>query len=79
MRLFGANCPDDLLGKPVLDLFDESSQASVRERIRIVRQEEGGVVPPIELRIRRLDGTAVDVQATASSFLDEASGRSTSC
>ena len=66
-KLFGTSSPEDLIGKPALDLFDPASRSLVRERIRVDSEE----VPLVEVRILRLDGTPVDVEATASVFLDQ--------
>jgi PAS domain S-box-containing protein len=66
-KLFGASSPDQLIGKSSLDLFDPDSRSLVRERIRVDSEE----VPLVEVRIVRLDGTPVDVEATASPFLDQ--------
>jgi PAS domain S-box-containing protein/putative nucleotidyltransferase with HDIG domain len=66
-KLFGASSPEDLIGKPALELFDPDSRSLVRERIRVDSEE----VPLVEVRILRLDGTPVDVEATASPFLDD--------
>jgi PAS domain S-box-containing protein len=67
VKLFGASSPDRLIGKTALDLFDPASRSLVRERIRVDSEE----VPLVEVRILRLDGTPVDVEATASPFLDQ--------
>jgi PAS domain S-box-containing protein/putative nucleotidyltransferase with HDIG domain len=67
LKLFGASSPEELLGKPALELFDPDSRSLVRERIRVDSEE----VPLVEVRILRLDGTPVDVEATASPFLDQ--------
>jgi PAS domain S-box-containing protein len=67
VRLFGASSPKELIGTTALDLFDSDSRALVRERIRVDSEE----VPLVEARIIRLDGTVVDVEATASPLLDQ--------
>jgi two-component system cell cycle sensor histidine kinase/response regulator CckA len=67
MKLFGASLPEDLIGKLALELFHPDSQGLVRERIR----EDSETVPLVEVRIVRLDGTPVDVEATASPMLDK--------
>jgi len=67
VQLFGASSPDQLIGRSALDLFDPASRSLVRERIRVDSEE----VPLVEVRIVRLDGTPVDVEATASPFLDQ--------
>jgi PAS domain S-box-containing protein len=66
-KLFGTSSPDQLIGRSALDLFDPASRSLVRERIRVDSEE----VPLVEVRILRLDGTSVDVEATASPFLDQ--------
>src|SRR5450756_2382224 len=66
-KLFGTSSPDQLIGRLALDLFDPDSRSLVRERIRVDSEE----VPLVEVRIVRLDGTPVDVEATASPFLDQ--------
>jgi two-component system CheB/CheR fusion protein len=67
VKLFGASSPEDLIGTSALELFHPDSQALVRERIR----EDSETVPLVEVRIVRLDGTPVDVEATASPLLDQ--------
>jgi PAS domain S-box-containing protein len=66
-KLFGISSPEELIGKSALELFDPDSRSLVRERIRVDSEE----VPLVEVRILRLDGTPVDVEATASPFLDQ--------
>ena len=66
-KLFGTSSPDQLIGRSALDLFDPDSRSLVRERIRVDSEE----VPLVEVRILRLDGTPVDVEATASPLLDQ--------
>jgi len=67
VQLFGASSPEELIGRAALELFDRDSQPLVSERIRV----DSETVPLVEVRIVRLDGTAVDVEATASPFLDQ--------
>jgi len=67
VRLFGASSSEELIGREALELFDPDSRALVRERIRV----DSETVPLVEVRIVRLDGTTVDVEATASPFLDQ--------
>jgi len=67
VKLFGASSPDELLGKSALDLFDHDSQSLVRERMLVGNE----TVPSVEVRIARLDGTIVDVEAAASPYLDQ--------
>lgn len=69
LRLFGATTKEELLGKSPFELFHPEFHATMRERIEILR-ERGEVVPLLEERILRLDGSAVDVEVTAAPFLD---------
>jgi PAS domain S-box-containing protein len=67
LRLFGVTSPSELLGQPVLDRFDAKSQAMVRERIRILRDDHRAV-PLAEETVVRTDGTCVDVEVSAVPF-----------
>ncbi len=67
VKLFGAAYPEQLIGKPVLDLFDADYQEIVKERIRQLL-EERKQAPLLEEKILRLDGTVADVEVTASPF-----------
>jgi PAS domain S-box-containing protein len=67
VKLFGACSPEELLGRSALGLFDHDSQALVRKRMLVGSR----TVPCVEVRIGRLDGTAVDVEAGASPYLDQ--------
>ena len=66
VKLFGASSAEDIIGMPALELFDADSQSLVRERIRV----DSETVPLVEVRVVRIDGTALDVEATASPLLD---------
>jgi len=67
VRLFGASSPEDLLGTSALDLFEPDSRPLVEERLLV----DSETVSAVEVRVVRLDGTSVDVEAIASPFLDE--------
>jgi PAS domain S-box-containing protein len=68
VRLFGASAPGEILGRSPLELFHPDSHDLVRGRIRELLS--GGIVPPVEEKILRLDGTTLDVESAASSFYD---------
>jgi diguanylate cyclase (GGDEF)-like protein/PAS domain S-box-containing protein len=55
-ELFAAASPEQLIGRPALDLMHPASRAEAEARTRRVL-EEGGRAPPRELRYRRLDGS----------------------
>jgi len=66
VELFGASAPDELIGRSAIELFHPDSRELVRERIR----EDSETVPLVEVKILRLDGTPVDVEAAASVLVD---------
>ena len=68
LKLFGATNAEQVLGKSVFDFIHPDCHAVAKERVR--RMEIGQPVPLIEEKIIRLDGTVVDVEISASPFLD---------
>jgi PAS domain S-box-containing protein len=68
-RLFAANGPEQLCGKPVLDLFHPDYHALIQERIQSLK--EGNRTPLIEEKIVRFDGEVRDVEVVASPVVDE--------
>ena len=69
LKLFGASSPEQVLGKTVFDFVHPDFHAITTERLRLM--ETGNPVPLIEEKIVRLDGTTVDVEISASPFLEE--------
>ncbi|HXM36529.1 MAG TPA: PAS domain S-box protein, partial [Pyrinomonadaceae bacterium] len=69
-QLWGASCPEDLLGKPVLDLVHEDFRELVRNRIRQM-QTEGVPITAAEIKLIRLDGRIIDVESRAMPFVFE--------
>ncbi len=65
VRLLGATSPEELLGKPALDLVHPDDRETVRERIAATL-EDGKVVPVVEERFLRLDGAVIDVEVAAA-------------
>lgn len=65
MKMLGASVPEELIGKPVLDIYHSDSREHARERMRQVH-EENRSVPALERKIVMLDGAAVDVELAAS-------------
>ncbi len=66
-KLLGASSPDDLIGKPVLDIVHPDYRHIVTGRVKMM-SEEGKAVPMIEEKFLRLDGTAIDVEVVAIPF-----------
>jgi two-component system, cell cycle sensor histidine kinase and response regulator CckA len=69
LKLFGASSPEQVLGRTVFDFIHPDFHAITTERLGLM--ETGNPVPLIEEKIVRLDGTTVDVEISASPFLEE--------
>ena len=63
-RLFGVSSPRELLGADVIARIHPDDREVVAARMALVL--EGAVTPPAEIRVLRLDGSAVEVEATAA-------------
>jgi len=67
LRVLGATDLAQVVGKPVFNFIHPDYHAMVRERItRMV--DKGEVVPLLEEKYIRLDGSVVDVEVTATPF-----------
>ena len=65
LRLFGASSPDQIMGKPVVDVIHPDYREIVAERMR--KALETGIAPPLlEEKFIRLDGAEIDVEVRAS-------------
>ncbi|MFO0877835.1 MAG: PAS domain S-box protein [Gemmataceae bacterium] len=71
VRLLRAARVEDLLGRPIADLFHPRTHALIQQRIARLRSAPGRTVPPVEETMVALDGTLLDVEVHASSFLAE--------
>ena len=68
ITMFGASAAQDLVGKPLLDRIHADSRQKVQAWLR--RVSEGvTVVPLIELKFLKLDGTAIDVEIQSVSIV----------
>lgn len=70
IKLFSAVKADEILRKSPLDLFHPDYHAVVQARIHELL-EGSLLVPVIEERIIRLDGTSIEVEVSAARFVDE--------
>jgi PAS domain S-box-containing protein len=69
-RLLGAQNPDELVGKPAMDLLHPDYREVVRERIQ--RSLATGQPAPLLMeKFIRLDGTVIDVEVTAAPIMWE--------
>ena len=64
-RIFGATSPDQLIGKPIMDLVHPAFRPEAAERMRLML-DEGRQVPLIAETFLRLDGSTVDVEVMAA-------------
>ncbi len=64
-RIFGLSDPDELLGKPVLDYIHPDYHEIVRKRLE-QQTKRGQLVPLIEEKLIRADGTIVHAEVTAA-------------
>jgi two-component system, cell cycle sensor histidine kinase and response regulator CckA len=69
LKLLGATAPEQVLGKSVFDIIHPDYHAVAKERVRSM--ESGKPVPLSEEQIVRFDGTVVDVEISASPFLED--------
>jgi len=67
-RLWGASRPEELIGKPVLDVVHPDSRDIVMRRIREV-EELGSSTPLNEQKHIKLNGDVIDVEVTGMPFL----------
>jgi PAS domain S-box-containing protein len=70
LKLLGADDASQLVGRPVFERIHPDTQPQVLARREQIRQG-AAVVPALEERYLRLDGTEVDVEVTAASYRDE--------
>ncbi|MFN8486006.1 MAG: PAS domain S-box protein [Caldilineaceae bacterium] len=70
LRLFGADAPEQLIGKAVFDLVHPDYHAEVRQRIATYLSQ-GRSTPQVEQQYVRLDGATVDVEVTSAPIYDE--------
>jgi diguanylate cyclase (GGDEF)-like protein/PAS domain S-box-containing protein len=70
VRLFGAEKAQDLISQRAMDLVHPDSRELVREQGRRIR-EQGAILPLVEQKIVRLDGSPVDVEVAAMPLVYE--------
>ncbi|SNT00792.1 PAS domain S-box-containing protein/diguanylate cyclase (GGDEF) domain-containing protein [Noviherbaspirillum humi] len=69
LALFGAERPEQVVGKPVFDFIDPGFHELERQRLQTLAH--GIEVPRIEQKARRLNGATVDVDVHARSFMHQ--------
>ena len=68
VRLFGAEDPNEIVGKKVLDLVHPNYRELVKEWIKCV-EENKDRTPPMEVKILRLDGSAMEVESAVAPII----------
>ncbi|MGB9772972.1 MAG: PAS domain S-box protein [Bacteroidota bacterium] len=64
-KLLGAASPQELIGKPILDIVHPDYQEKVKDRVQTMIRE-AKEVPLIEEKFVRLDGQVIDVEVAAT-------------
>ncbi len=70
VEILGGRCLDDVLGVSSLDLCEPAYREAVAERIRRL-QQPGTELEPFEFRMRRLDGSVIDVETRAVTVMED--------
>lgn len=68
VRLLRARSADDLLGREILELVDPEYHAIANHRIERMTREQA-LLPPLEERLIRLDGSTVEVEVRTVPFV----------
>jgi diguanylate cyclase (GGDEF)-like protein/PAS domain S-box-containing protein len=64
VQFFGAKSAEDLLGRPIIDRFHPDYRGAVQERLLLLN-EQRKPVPKMEQKYLKLDGSVIDVEASA--------------
>ncbi|HLB14080.1 MAG TPA: PAS domain S-box protein [Burkholderiales bacterium] len=67
LRLFGAKCPEELLGRDPVSLIHPDDRETAAERMRRAHDDRA-TVPLREFRVLRLDGTPVAIEGGPQPF-----------
>jgi len=70
LKLFGATSPEQILGKTPFDLVHPDCHPGLRETLSRSEEMQEGAVIRLEEKIVKLDGTVLDVETMATSFID---------
>ncbi|MDN7024492.1 PAS domain S-box protein [Methanoculleus sp. FWC-SCC1] len=68
LQLLGAQEPGDVVGKPVTDFLHPDSHDLVQVRFEQLRTR-AAAIPPVEVRLLRLDGSAVTVESSGHTLV----------
>jgi PAS domain S-box-containing protein len=65
LKMFGAASPEQLLGKPFLELTHPAYRELIVARMRSVSQAQAGL-PPIEAKFLKLDGSIIETESISA-------------
>jgi PAS domain S-box-containing protein len=66
-KLLGAENPEQLIGKTIIDIVHPDYRDAVKEQVRLM-EEKGINISPVEEKFVRLDRSVIDVEVTAMPF-----------
>ena len=64
VQFFGAKSAEDLLGRPIIDRYHPDDRGALQERLRLLNEQRKSV-PTMEQKYLKLDGSVIDVEASA--------------
>ena len=64
VQFFGAKSAEDLLGRPIIDRFHPDYRGAIQERLLLLN-EQRKPVPTMEQKYLKLDGSVINVEASA--------------
>ncbi len=64
VQFFGAKSAEDLLGRPIIDRYHPDHRGILQERLRLLN-EQRKPAPTMEQKYLKLDGSVIDVEASA--------------
>ncbi|MCU0632127.1 MAG: PAS domain S-box protein [Methanolinea sp.] len=68
-RIAGGTSGEDLVGRAISDFVHPESRELVQERVSRMTERPGTAMPLVEEMFTRMDGTTVDVEVMATSFI----------
>lgn len=71
LDFFGATDSNQILGRPALDFFHQDDHQTIEERTKELLEAGRLLRPLVELRVARLDGKSLEVEAAGTLLEDE--------
>ncbi|QZY55680.1 MASE3 domain-containing sensor histidine kinase [Crassaminicella profunda] len=69
INLLGAEDQHEIMGKHIMDFVHPDYHEIVKKRMRRIKEEKA-TVAPLEQKIIRIDGKIIDIEVTATPFMD---------